>query len=537
MRVAKLGGIIMRIIYYNGEIITMNSTNEIASALCIENGKIISVGKDEEVLKLKNKDCEVIDLNHQTMLPGFIDGHSHFVALANSLSQCNLTSAKSFQDIISLMKKFIDEHHIEKGKWVTGVSYDHNFLSEHKHPTREILDQISMDYPIMIIHASSHMGVVNTLALKLLGLEEGIKDPEGGRFGRDNNKLNGYMEENAFIQTQTKIPMLSSEELLKLLVQAQDIYASYGITTVQDGFVTRDLYQLLKYASTLNLLKLDVVGYIDLNGTRDLYQQLEDPHQYMNHLKIGGYKIFLDGSPQGKTAWLLEPYENEKDYRGYPVLTDEKLYELIKMALEDHAQLLAHCNGDGASEQYVSQFEKVVKDLKIDNTYRPVMIHAQLVQDDQLVRMKDLKMIPSFFVAHTYFWGDIHLQNLGKIRGSRISPVKTAVNLNIPYTFHQDTPVLPPDMMKTIWCATNRKTRNGQSIGSTQCIEVIDALKAITINGAYQYFEEETKGSIEIGKIADLVILDKNPLTVSKEEIDKIKVVETIKEGKIIYKA
>ena len=244
----------------------------------------------------------------------------------------------------------------------------------------------------------------------------------------------------------------------------------------------------------------------------------------------------MDGSPQGKTAWLTKPYENEKEYKGYPIHGNDELKKYICLALDKKQQLLAHCNGDAAAEQYISMFEQALRERKEKNIYRAVMVHAQLVRKDQLERMADMGMIPSFFVAHTYYWGDIHLKNFGEKRGSRISPVKDAVELKMKYTFHQDTPVVPPDMMRTVSCAVNRVSRTGQSIGENQRISVLEALKAITSYGAYQYFEENDKGTIEKGKYADFVVLDKNPLETEKENLADIKVLMTIKENKVIYK-
>lgn len=273
---------------------------------------------------------------------------------------------------------------------------------------------------------------------------------------------------------------------------------------------------------------------MDLEHCRDIYRNHPEDHTYHNHFRMGGYRIFLDGSPQGKTAWMKEPYEGS-DSCGYPVHTDAQLHDLIEQALEDHAQLLAYCNGDAAAEQYVTQFEKVVAENPAADICQPGMIHAQLVQKQELERMEKLPMIASFFEAHTYYWGDIHLENFGKKRGSRVSPVQDAIKANLPYTVHQDTPVLPPDMMKTISCAVNRVTRNGVCLDQSQAVSVMDALKAVTVNAAYQYGEENEKGTLEQGKTANFVILERNPLETAKQDLEKIQVLTTIVDGEVIY--
>ena len=284
------------------------------------------------------------------------------------------------------------------------------------------------------------------------------------------------------------------------------------------------------------LLKLDLIAYADFRSC-DLFLKKFKAHidRYQDHLKIGGYKVFLDGSPQARTAWLTKPYENGEGECGYPTMTDEQLTERINQSLREGRQLLAHCNGDAAAQQYLNCFNRATGQLDDAPDIRPVMIHAQLVGQDQLKKMADLSMIASFFIAHTYHWGDVHLQNFGSERAMKISPAASAKNLGVCYTFHQDSPVLPPNMMEVLWCAVNRISREGIVMGEDEKINVYDALKGITINAAYQYFEEDKKGSLRPGKLADLVILDRNPLRVPVNELRDIHVVETIKEGKPVF--
>lgn len=530
----------MKTFYINGKIITMEEDGEVyAEAVCVESGRIISVGKKETVLELKQKGDKVIDLNGKTMLPGFIDAHSHFIGTANAMTQCDLSLCEDFADIIQTMKNFKEKRMLSNEAWIIGSNYDQNFLKEGKHPDKNVLDKISTTNPILLVHASSHMGVTNSRGLEIQKINEKTKDFDGGRYGRiaGTNEPNGYMEENVFLEFQSKVPMQSMETLISCIEEAQKMYASYGVTTIQDGMVGKPLFQLLQYAASTNKLYLDVVGYADIMTAGEIFE--EQPmyaNQYHNHFKLGGFKIFLDGSPQGKTAWMTKPYEDEEEYKGYPIHSDEELKKYIGLALDKKQQLLAHCNGDAAAEQYVSMFMNVLKERKEKDIFRAVMIHAQLVRKDQLERMAKIGMMPSFFVVHTYYWGDIHLKNFGLERGSQISPVKDAVDLQMKYTFHQDTPVVPPNMMLTIYSAVNRVSKTGQNVGKNQCVSILDALKAVTSYAAYQYFEENEKGTITKGKYADFVILDKNPLETRKEEIADIKVVMTIKENKIIYK-
>ena len=250
----------------------------------------------------------------------------------------------------------------------------------------------------------------------------------------------------------------------------------------------------------------------------------------------------LDGSPQGKTAWLTEPYYvppegQQADYRGYPAITDEEAIALVDKAFGNGWQILAHCNGDAAMDQFIMAIRAATEKYgKADR--RPVMIHAQTVREDQLDAMKELGIIPSFFGMHTYYWGDWHRDSvLGPERAARISPAASTLKRGMIYTQHHDAPVAMPNSIMILASQMNRTTRSGKVLGPEQRVSVMDALKSITINAAYQYFEEDSKGSLEPGKLADLVILDKNPLKAEPADIKDIKVIETIKEGISIYKA
>ena len=246
-------------------------------------------------------------------------------------------------------------------------------------------------------------------------------------------------------------------------------------------------------------------------------------------------KIFLDGSPQGRTAWLRTPYQGESEYRGYPTMTNEQVEQALTLAAQEGVQILAHCNGDAAAQQYLDMGAKVMQSHPNLRDVRPVIIHAQLLGVDQLPQAKALGFTPSFFVAHVYHWGDIHLQNLGTKRAAAISPAKAALDLGMPFTFHQDTPVIPCDILETIWCAVNRVTKNGVQLGPEQRIPVYEALKAVTVHAAWQYGEEKEKGSLAVGKQANLVRLSANPLEVQPQNLRDIQVVSTWKQGEVLY--
>ncbi|WP_040978433.1 amidohydrolase [Oceanobacillus jeddahense] len=531
----------MQKLYYGGDIITMAGEQDDAEAILIEDGLIKKQGSLEDVKQAAEHDAKKIDLQGKTLMPTFIDPHGHVSMVGQFSLMADLSECNNFNDIIQTLKNYINENKLNKGDMVVGFGYDHNFLEGNKHPTKDILNQISTEHPIFILHASAHLGCTNDLGLQLAGIDEHTADPEGGTIGRveGSKEPNGYLEENAMMGLQKSLFKNMKQDNLQLTDLAQDTYIKYGITTVQDGASSKEIIELFKTLAQQQKLKIDVVAYpvFDAEPKKLMEENQAYAEKYTNRFKIGGYKMFLDGSPQGKTAWLTEPYEGEESYRGYPWYKDEQVKQFTNAAVNDNVQLLTHCNGDAASDQLLRHYEASIKESDNPNKdqLRPVMIHCQTVRNDQLDKMAELSMIPSIFLAHTYYWGDVHLKNLGEERGCRISPARSAYDRGLCVNFHQDAPVVKPDMLHTIWCAANRQTRNGVSIGPEECVSVYEALKAVTINAAYQYFEEDRKGSLEEGKVADLVILDKNPLKTNKMAIKDIAVLETIKEGETIY--
>lgn len=522
-------------IYFNGDILTMEGdVPRYVEALFIRDGRILATGTKSEMTKLVGKDTKLMNLQGRTLMPAFLDPHSHITACAEILNQARLGSASSFDELAGSLKKFLEKNPPAPGEFLMGFGYDHNNLEEGMHPTREVLDRVSADIPVIAVHASGHMAVLNTLALSMLGIGAQTPEVPGGRIGReaDGKTPDGYLEEKAFMTFSSKIPRPSAESAIDALEKAQDMYVSYGITTIQDGLTEEASFALLKEAAAAGRLKTDIVCYADLLKAPGLVQKEQEyDRRYHRHLKIGGYKIILDGSPQGRTAWLSKPYEDAKDgYSGYPVYTQEQVDTYVERSKEEGRQLLVHCNGDAAAEQMIRACRKPSK-------LRPVMIHAQTVRREQLVRMKELGIIPSFFIAHVYHWGEIHRKNLGEERSERISPAREAADLQMPYTFHQDTPVIEPDMLETVWCAVNRKTRSGRTLGEEYAVTPYEALQAVTCYAAFQYFEEDDKGTLSPGKLADMIILSENPLKAEPDEIRRIRVLATLKEGELLYEA
>ncbi len=538
-------------IFINGKIITVDQQNTIAEAVAIKDGKILAVGSNEEIEKLKGQSTVVVDLDGKTLTPGFIDGHSHFMSIEVgtlvNVSPPPMGPVKNIPDIVAELLKFKKEKNIKDGEWISGFGYDQEQLEEKRHPTKEDLDAAFPNNPVVITHASGHMLVANSYALRISGIDSNTVDPKGGVIVREpgTKEPAGLLQEGAGHLLKRNEKKQSIEERIGLLQKQQLLYASNGFTTAQEGYTGFDALQLLKKAADAKLLFIDIEA---LPGYSTLDKVFADP-QYKfgileNHLKLAGFKLIADGSPQGKTAFFTKPYLtevpgcNEDDCTGFPNVTQDQFNDAVLKGYKNNVRTFVHCNGDATIDMYLRAIKRADSILNITkNDRRSVVIHSQFVRPDQLDTYKELGVVAALFSNHAFFWGDAHLRNLGQERAFNLSPFRTAIQKGVVATDHTDYPVTPLNQLFLLWTAVTRQSRTGQVIGPDQRITPIEALRSITINGAYEYFEENSKGSIEKGKIADFVVLSDDLLTVNPDKIKDIKVLETIKEGKTIYKA
>jgi predicted amidohydrolase YtcJ len=539
-------------IYFGGDIITMEGNDAVyAEAIAVKDGKIIFVGTKSEADKFHGVATEMKDLEGKTLLPGFIDSHSHLAQAMNIMGQANLSSppvggCKNIADMIAALQKCKKDNNIKDGEWIFGWGYDETQIAEKRHPTKMDLDKYFPNNPVWISHVSSHMGVANSMALADGKIDANTPDKEGGFIMRLPNSKEpaGLLQEMAIHHFVDKVTEVFSSQQAGLLNKALDHYIENGITTVQEGFTDAPTIAVLKQASKENKLNIDVValpGFVDFE--KNLKDTSLDWGKYNNHLKFEGTKIISDGSPQGKTAFFTKPFLTpvpgcDHDCKGFPNVSQEVLNNLFTIAYKNKNQLFIHCSGDASMDMVLLAHETACKATgqPLDADRRTVIIHSHFVRKDQLEKYKKYKISPSFFTNHAYFWGDAHVANLGEERAFFLSPIHTADSMGIIYTNHTDYTITPINQLFTVWSAVNRVSRSGKIIGANERATAYQGLKAITINGAYQYFEEKTKGSLKEGKLADLVILDKNPLKVDKMKIKDILVFETIKEGKSVYK-
>lgn len=532
-------------LYVGRHILTMDAATGPVTAVAVAGETIAWVGDRDA---WRGHADELVELGERALLPGFIDAHGHLSFMARTLGLANLAPPPvgGVTDLASLKQVMIDyiaAHDVAAGAWVVGFGYDDSLINERRHPDRDDLDAVSTEHPIALVHVSGHLMATNSAALREAGITAETPDPSGGVIRRrsDSDEPNGVLEETA-MGPLTGLFLGDGGLTAEAIEAALDEYARFGVTTVQDSAASWQLHTLLAAIAADTGLKLDVLLFpVGMDGNFDLPEGVE-LGRYRDRLQVAGTKLMLDGSPQGKTAYLSEPYHVvpeglPDDYRGYPVMTNNRAKALIRDYLGRGIPMQIHANGDAAADMLINGVAAAVADAPVDN-HRTVMIHAQTVREDQLDRMQTLGIIPSFFAAHVFYWGDWHRDSvLGPERAANISPTASSFELGLPFTLHNDAPIVPPDMLRLLWAATHRETRSGRILGEAQRIPVLEALRAVTINAAHQSFEEERKGTLTPGKQADLVVLSANPLDTAPEALLELEVLRTVSRGVTVYDA
>ncbi|MEW6998191.1 amidohydrolase [Colwelliaceae bacterium BS250] len=532
------------LIFTNGDIVTVTGENDRAQAVAIKDGNIIAVGSNKDVLKEKGSKTEVRDLAGKTLLPGFIDSHGHFVnylPLADSLFVYPepMGTSNSIAIIKEQLKAHLAQPGLDKSKMHIAFGYDDSILKEARHPTVKDIDSVTEGFTVCMAHISGHLLSCNSAGLELLGYNNKSENPSGGIIHRDENgELTGVLEESATYPVFGHMTV-DPAKLAEAATKAQEMFTKYGITTAQEGLATKATMGLMQHLSSANLLDIDILTYVKWYEFDEILKTAP-LGEYVNGLKFAGMKITTDGSPQGKTAYLSTPYfevphNHSYTYHGYPIMPQDELNEYVSTAYKNNAQLIIHSNGDASSDMVLDAVDYAIE-KNGERDHRTTVIHGQTMRLDQIKKAAERNMMTSFFVAHTYFWGDWHRESvLGEWRASNISPTGWANEHDMKFTLSMDAPVLFPDQLMNMWTAVNRITRTGVTLGENHKITPYQALEAVTIHAAYQNFEEDSKGTIEVGKRADLVVLADNPLTVDTMKIKDITVLETIKDGKTIW--
>jgi predicted amidohydrolase YtcJ len=531
-----------------GSIVTVDPARPAAEAVAIAGGRIVAVGTEADVMPHQGPATEVTDLAGKTLVPGFVDGHSHFMSLVDVQTQALCASppagpCTSVADVIAALKQVQQRRRIGPGKFVMGFGYDPDLLAEKRAPTKQELDAAFPDNPVILVHVSGHGAMLNSRALAAYDVTAATPTPPGGVIGREpgSNEPNGLLFETAFMPIFAKVPGPDGEEVLEILESGQEIYLRQGITTAQEGATMKHQLDLLRILAGRGGLELDLVVLPFITEIDEVFGDAppRNEPEYKNRLRIGGVKIVSDGSPQGRTACFTTPYltggpAGQKDWRGELSFPQATLNDWMKKVYDGGATVFVHCNGDAAIDALL-EAHRYASGGDPTKPRGTVGVHSQFIRRDQLEKYRAWGITPSFFTLHCFYFGDTHVANRGRAQADFISPMKSARALGIRPANHTDFNVSPLDQIFTMHTAVNRLSRSGQVLGADERIPPLEALEAITIDGARMYGEEDRKGSIEPGKVADLVVLSANPLTVPPAEIERIRVTETIKEGKTVW--
>ena len=533
-------------VFINGDVLTMDAENRIAQAISLRGDRIEAVGATDEIMALVGAETEVVDLRGRTLLPGFVDAHGHFPysgfgTMAADVSSPPVGTITDMSQLLAEMKRWADR--AEAGEWVMGMGYDDTLLREQRHPTRAELDTVSTDHPIVVSHVSGHLAVLNSVALATFGIDANTPDPEGGVIGRrpGSSEPNGLLEETATKEVMALLQDLTLMQVFQMIKAATAEYAAIGVTTAQSGGVPPQLAKGLSLFSKLGVipLRLELFPF-----QRDFAQALADgsydPQDYnTDRLHMSAVKIIADGSIQGYTGYLSQPYHSpfhgDHRYRGYAAVPREDLFEQVLAVHRAGYQLAIHGNGDESIEDILDAFE-AAQDAYPREDPRMILVHSQMAREDQVARMKALGVTPSFFSAHTWYWGDRHRDIfIGPERAAVISPARWAQEHGLRFSSHLDTPVVPMQPLQAVWSQVFRQTYGGDVLGPEQRIDVMSALRAVTIDAAWQVFQEDNRGSLEPGKYADLVVLSGNPLE-DPMAMRELQVERTLVGGATIYR-
>ncbi|MHA1581495.1 MAG: amidohydrolase [Candidatus Baldrarchaeia archaeon] len=511
------------LVLINGEIITLDDGNTIYEGVAVKNGKIIEVGSNSEVKYWIGNKTRVIDLNGKAVVPGFIDSHTHFVGMGLKFTYIDFYDTKSLKDALELIKKEAEK----KGdnEWIIGSNWDESKWIENRYPTRWDLDKATPNKPVYIVRICGHMAVTNTLGLKLLNIP---KDTRGFEIDKKRGEPTGILKEDALEYTE-RVLKPSVNECLKGVKLAVDYSLKCGVTSVQDTVMSNHFsaYQIAMLENQLKVRIYTLPWYTNLEyltalGLRSGFGN--------NWLKIGGIKLMADGSIGARTAALMEPYNDDPSNKGMILIEEDDLAEIIKKANENGLQVAAHAIGDRAIETLLNAFEKASKGINIKNR-RHRIEHLELPTEDQIDRMRKLGLIASMqpnFVAEWGMPNGMYEQRFGKERWRRNNPFKLVLEKGVVLAFGSDC--MPFGPIYGIWSAVNHPVEESR-------LSVEEALRAYTRGSAYAAFEEEIKGSIEIGKLADMTVLTKNPFKTSPKNIRDIRIFMTIVDGKLLYKA
>lgn len=510
------------LVLINGEIISLDTENMIYDGVAVKDGKIIELGSDNDVKYWIGNKTRVVDLNGKAVIPGFIDAHTHFISMGLKFTHLELYGTKSLKEFLELIKKEAEKKRTDE--WIMGSGWDESKWIENRYPTKWDLDKVVPDKPAYFVRICGHMAVTNTIGLKQLNIPKGTR---GFEIDRKTGEPTGILKEDA-LEYAERVLKPSLNECLKGVKLAVDYSLKSGVTSVHDTVMVNHLsaYQISMLETWLKVRVYTFPWYTNLEYLSALGLRRGFGN---NWLKIGGIKLMVDGSIGARTAALMEPYNDDPTTKGMLLMDENQLKEIIKKADENELQVAAHAIGDRAIEVLLNAFEEALKG-KDPKRNRHRIEHCELPTEDQIDRMRKLGLIASMqpnFVGNWGMPGGMYEQRFGKERWRRNNPFKIMLEKNVVLAFGSDC--MPFGPMYGIWSAINHPIEESK-------LDVEEALRAYTNGSAYASFEEDIKGSLEVGKLADMVVLTKNPLKMTLKDIRIIDIYMTIVNGEIVYK-
>ncbi|UKD57138.1 amidohydrolase [Amycolatopsis sp. FU40] len=530
------------LVVLGGTVLTLDRGGTRASALAARDGRITEVGDDRSIAALAGPETTVLDLAGRTVVPGFVESHNHpsffGMALAAPVDAGSPPNDR-ISDIADRVRQAARD--FGPGEWIKGFRYDDTLLADNRHPTRHDLDPASPRNPVLLTHVTGHFSVANSAALRAVGITAATPDPPGGAIARDERgEPTGLLIETAAFLVNSAMPAQGPDELAAALQLADAEYLRNGVTSVHDtgiGLIGGEqelaAYRMLTRAGKLRTRIHGYLFHTLLPGLAEGAPEAPDPSS-PDGFTMNGIKIVADGSIQGRTGCLAEGYTCDPGEHGMMLLEPEDLSRRIAALDAAGWQVAVHGNGDAAIDAIIDGYARLGAPEGTGRRHR--IEHCQTAREDQLDRMAENGIAASFFIKHVYYWGDRHRDVfLGPERARRISPLASARSRGIHFGLHSDTPVTPVPPLEGIWCAVARQTSSGQLLGPEQAIDVEAALRGYTIDAAYLAGEEESKGSLEVGKLADLIVLSEDPTTVDPSRIRDLTVDATVIGGQLVW--
>ena len=529
------------IIFVNGKVITVDEEDRVCEAVAVAGNRILYVGSSREAEALADSKTEVVDLVGRSLLPGFVDSHCH--AGTHGFSQlqvpCSPKDVHSIEDIKDRISRRIASTPSEH--WVLGRGYNHLSLEEKRHPNRWDLDAVAPDHKVFLVRTCGHIAVANSRVLKEFGIDRNTPDPSGGRIERDGNgEPTGILYEQAALNIRMKTQP-AIEDMEKGLRLMNHDFLSLGITSAHDASgLYPDEIAAFQRGVTQGWIDLRLYLMFRVTGeTNQLGERLLETGLLTgfgnDRLRIGPYKIMLDGAGSGGSAAMREPYPSDPKEFGILYLTQEELDAKILKAHRAGYQVAIHAIGDRAVEMALTGYERALRQYPRAN-HRHRIEHCAFLDDAMMDKIRDLGVVPALGLPFLYELGDTYLSIFGHDRLGCIYPFRSLSERGIPVALSSDTPVINPNPMHGIFFALTHRTKNGQPLAPHESVDLMSVIRAYTWNGAYASFEEDIKGSLEPGKLADIVVLSRDIFNTPPEEILEINADMTMVDGVFVYR-